>query len=148
MRNDAIREACHQEIVRLHRFFVDWYHGTLPPSDQAWSVLPNALAAQFELISPGGHILPLAALLETLRAAHASRDPELGFRIWIREFECRHVCEETVIATYQEWQHLEGRDQGRQSTVIFERCGPEGIDLRWLHVHETWLPSDTAPSDA
>ena len=144
MESTSIQDVCQAEIVRLHRFFVDWYHGRLPPTDEAWTVLTDALAPAFELIAPSGHVLAREPLLSALRGRHASHDSEGGFRIWIRGFDCRHVDERTVVATYEEWQHLDGEDRGRLSTVVFQRVPANSTTLRWLHVHETWLPQEPA----
>jgi hypothetical protein len=142
MDSNSIGERCRQEIIRLHRFFVNWYHGQLSPSDDAWSVLPDALAPSFELISPGGRVMTREPLLVELRRMHASRDPARGFRIWIQNFDCRYVGDDVIVATYEEWQHLDGEDRGRLSTVAFERKRDSSQELLWLHVHETWLPTD------
>ena len=51
-----------------------------------------------------------------------------------------HATDETVVAGYEEWQWLEDQETARHSTAVFGRV-PEGSDtLRWMHVHETWLP--------
>jgi hypothetical protein len=45
-----------------------------------------------------------------------------------------------VIATYVEHHQLRDRANHRLATVVF-RVDPEGSNgLRWLRVHETWVP--------
>ncbi len=82
-------------------------------------------------------MLSLAQLATGLRAGHGS-NPE--FRIAIRNVTVRHVTDDHILATYEEWQRnalaSEPPDNGRISTVLFDRSEP----LQWLHVHETWLP--------
>jgi hypothetical protein len=44
-----------------------------------------------------------------------------------------------LLATYEEWQVIEGETRGRLSTALFRnREGtPNGIE--WVHLHETWM---------
>ena len=133
---DPIDRAVHEEIESLHEFFVGWFAGTLREE-----LLDECLRARFDpgfvLIPPGGELLTLDALEGALRSAHGS-NPE--FRITIRDVRIRHVSDDWILATYEEWQRnakaSQPPDNGRVSTVLFGRSGP----LRWLHVHETWLP--------
>lgn len=54
----------------------------------------------------------------------------------LRQLSAKHV-----LVTYEEWQrHALASmppDNGRLSTALFD-CAD---GLRWLHVHETWLPA-------
>lgn len=47
-----------------------------------------------------------------------------------------------VLATYEEWQRnaiaSKPADNGRIATALFRARE----QLRWIHVHETWLPRD------
>ena len=45
-----------------------------------------------------------------------------------------------AIVTYEEWQTFEGVEKGRLSTAVFERHPAMPNRVRWLSVHETWLP--------
>jgi hypothetical protein len=56
-----------------------------------------------------------------------------------------HDNESTIIMTYEEWQHTDiSTTTGRVSTVLFQVIADEQEKdrerLKWLHVHETWLP--------
>lgn len=136
-RVEAAREI-HQEIEALHHFFVGWLSGALPVEE---TLFDRAFTGRFDpsflLIPPGGRPVRLPALSRTLRRAHGSA-PEI--RITIRNVTLHDVTETRMLATYEEWQRHApppGRAQnGRLSTVLFAR----GASLRWLHVHETWLP--------
>jgi hypothetical protein len=53
-----------------------------------------------------------------------------------------------VLATYEEWQRnalaSKPADNGRIATVVFKIGDP----LKWVHIHETWLPEAVmAPDD-
>lgn len=71
-------------------------------------------------------------LLDGLRAAHGRRD----VAIWIEAVDVRRVSDDTVLATYEEWQQApeDQAPRARLSTALVRRA-----DLSWLHVHETWL---------
>jgi len=140
MDDAAIAHGCEHEIVELHRFFTEWFHGTVPETDEAWSRVTNVLGPDFVLVSPDGHRLERGPLLDGIRARHGGHGPTQDFEIWIRNLACRPVSAELVLATYEEWQRREGEECGRISTALFalDRQTPNGV--RWLHVHETWLP--------
>ncbi len=135
---------CRTEIVELHRFFTAWFNGDLPDTDETWAALENGLAPAFVLVTPYGTVLERDALLTSLRPMHAQHGPEAGFEIGIRNFVCRHVGEHTAIVTYEEWQTLHGEEKGRISTAVFERNPAMPNRVRWLSVHECWLPDSGA----
>lgn len=137
MDDTALARACRQEIASLHRFFTAWLRGELPDTDGAWARVEEVLAPAFVLVTPEGRRWERAMLLEDLRRAHGAR-PDLT--IHVRRFTGRTVAAGTVLATYEEWQHEKAADRGRISTALFaeDRGAPGGV--RWLHVHETWLP--------
>jgi len=142
MMETQVAKECRREIEDLHRFFVDWFHGAIPDEDVVWRRLEDALAPGFVLISPGGDLLARDDLLTALRERHGCHGPEAGFDIWIRHDMCRHAQDRLALATYEEWQRLHGEERGRLSTVLFERDERAPNGLRWLHVHETWLPDE------
>lgn len=124
------------EIESLHDFFVGWFSGSLDESafhDQ----FRRRLSGDFLLISPAGQRLPLGELERMIKGAHGS-NPD--FRIRIRAVEILHVCDDHVLATYEEWQRnalaSTPANNGRIATVLFRTTSL----LQWLHVHETWLP--------
>ena len=42
--------------------------------------------------------------------------------------------------TYEEWQQgSDGKTTSRISTVTFKKN--KNSDIKWLHLHETWLPN-------
>jgi hypothetical protein len=132
--------AVRSEIGGLHEFFVGWFSGALPAS--AFDV---GFAARFDpgflLVPPAGSLLGLAQLSETVRARRAS-NPE--FRVAIRNVTVRRRLDGLLLATWEEWQRnaLASRppENSRIATVLFRDVRP----LRWLHIHEPWLPDEVA----
>lgn len=131
---------CRTEIVELHRFFTEWFNGARADTDATWAALEHGLAPDFVLVTPYGTVLERDALLASLRPLHGQHGPEAGFEIGIRGFACRHVDAHMAIVTYEEWQTFEGVEKGRLSTAVFERHPAMPNRVRWLSVHETWLP--------
>lgn len=131
---DADVEA---EIVSLHRFFEAWFRGERAPDEAGFAPLPQALTEGFVFISPGGVESSRDALLDGLRGAHASWPSTDG--IEIRNVRVRWRRADTLVATYEEWQTRGDETKGRLSTVVFDTTTTP--PLRWLQVHETWLPA-------
>jgi hypothetical protein len=146
----TLADRCAREIEELHAFFQRWFRAELPDTDEAFARFTNVLDAGFRMISPDGSDLSREHVLSAVRRGHGRMsDPPV--RIWI---EAHGVCvqtDELAVVTYQEWQELEGRSQGRVSVARFsaDPGAPNGV--RWMHVQEVWLEeSDQAterPSD-
>lgn len=140
MAQDDLQTAVREEIEDLHRFFVGWFTGVLPREDEVFEKEFLArLDADFVLIPPAGITLDRASLAGGLKADHGN-NPD--FRIAIRNVQVRREEGDLVLATYEEWQRdataSTPENNGRVSSVLFRR----NDDLRWLHVHETWLPEE------
>jgi hypothetical protein len=133
---------CRTEVIEAHRFFTEWFTGVLPETDATWSAFEDTLAPGFHLVAPHGVAIPRDQLLAGIRSMHG-KHAGAGFKIWIEDFACRYVGAETVVATYEEWQDQGGEVRGRLSTVVFERNPAMPNHVRWLHVHETWLPRES-----
>lgn len=136
-------EACRREIDELHRFFEDWFVGSLPATDEAFQRFEDVLASDFVIIGPGGLELERAAILDRVRGAHASRSGG-EFSIWIENARVRECLVDRCLVTYEEWQRAGDEPRGRFSSVVFgvRADAPNGVE--WRHVHETWLPADGA----
>ena len=93
------------------------------------------------LIPPGGSLLALEGLASGVRQAHGA-NPK--FRIAIRNVTVHREMGGYVLATYEEWQRnalaSSPPENARIATVLFESVER----LRWLHVHETWMPEKIA----
>lgn len=133
-------QLCSREVTDLHQFFQEWFTGDLPPGEEAFHRLEAALADDFEIISPGGTRSRRAEMLQTLRSAYGEfRQPPL--RIWIENFQGRSLADGIFLATYEEWQqHGSQPKRGRLSTVLFRRVPEAPGGVRWVHVHEVWMP--------
>jgi N-acetylglutamate synthase-like GNAT family acetyltransferase len=137
-RAEALSIRVREEIESLHSFFVGWFSGALPEHVLTAQFL-DRFDPDFLLVPPAGTRLSVADLAGSLRAKHASNP---AFRVAIRNVEIKRSFEGHVLATYEEWQRhalaSKPPDNGRLATVLFETREP----LRWLHIHETWLPED------
>lgn len=139
MAQNDLALACQTTIESLHRFFVAWFRGTCDDSDAVWATFEKAMVRDFVLIAPGGQVLPHESLVLALRA-HYGQHRERRFEIEVRNVTLQHVTANVVVAGYEEWQWLEDRQTARISTAVFGREPAESMDLRWIRVHETWLP--------
>ncbi len=132
-------ERVTQEIEALHAFFVAWFNGTVPETSTYFEAgLGQRLDADFTLIQPSGKLLGGKSIVHGIRASYGRSQ---GFRIAIRDVRVLRQMNDVVLAVYQEWQ-INARaagpaNNGRLSSVAFR---DDGDCLRWLHVHETWLP--------
>jgi hypothetical protein len=137
----SLEKAVSVEIEALHTFFVSWFGGQQPSSESGFETgLTSRLDKDFILIQPSGATLDRDELLTAIQSGYGS-NPE--FRIAIRAVVIRRVFDTLVLATYEEWQRnakaSQPSDNGRVASVLFRR---DHDRLRWLHVHETWLPRD------
>ncbi len=135
-----LRATVQQEVEALHTFFVGWFSGALPES-QFESGFLSRFDPGFLLIPPAGTLLTLDELASGVRRAHATT-PE--FRTAIRNVTVRRMLDGHTLATYEEWQRnalaSKPPENARLATVLFENTEP----LRWLHIHETWMPASVA----
>lgn len=128
-----------EEIESLHRFFVEWFSGSVANTDEIFEAgFLRRFDQSFQLIPPAGIRLDLTGLASSVRAGH---DSNPHFRIAIREVTIRHTYDDHILATYEEWQRnalaSTPPHNARIASVIFR----SRESLRWLHVHETWLPN-------
>ncbi|MHC4340650.1 MAG: hypothetical protein ACYSX0_10630 [Planctomycetota bacterium] len=135
-----MKERCRREIEELHHFFEEWFTGGIERSDAAWRRLEGVLGAEFELICPRGNRTGRESLLDTLGAAHGSRVPGT-FRIQVNGYRGRSPGPGLWLATYEEWQVVEGETNGRLSTALFGERAETPNRVEWLHLHETAISS-------
>jgi hypothetical protein len=138
--NSSVVEKVREEVEALHLFFVGWFTGELSQSEFEGGFL-RRFDRDFLLVPPAGNLLTLAELGAGVKQAHATNP---HFRIAIREVKVQRVLGDHILATYEEWQRnalaSTPPDNARIATVLFENSEP----LRWLHLHETWLPASLA----
>ncbi len=126
-----------KEIEELHVFFENWLSGRLEPTQNNYRRFNDVADNKFNLISPNGVLQAGNDLLEDLYQAHGKRK---DIKIWTKDKKLLFENSEILVVSYQEWQQEAAGDKGRISTavLIFDETKING--LRWLHVHETWLP--------
>ncbi|MDJ0753882.1 MAG: hypothetical protein QNJ45_10215 [Ardenticatenaceae bacterium] len=124
-----------REIVRLHRFFVEWFTGQLPKSKEAFAAFADCMATGFAIVGPNGRLTELEELEKGLYDIHGRYD---DFDIKIKNVVLRRAFGNWAIVTYEEWQVVDGEQTARLSSVLMEEDRRSGR-LEWLHVHETWL---------
>ena len=135
MSND-VETIVKQEIDDLHQFLVGWFSGSVSASDFDTAFLPK-FDPDLRLISPAGSTLTLDQIEAGVRKGYGT-NPD--FRIAIRNVKIRRTFDRHILATYEEWQRnaLDSKPpkNTRIATVLFKNSKP----LRWLHIHETWMP--------
>lgn len=137
-------ETVRAEIEGLHEFFIDWFTGSCENSDSVFHErFRDRFSADFLLIPPAGVIVDLAEMTAAIRSGY---DGSPGFRIAIRNVTIRQQFEGHLLATYEEWQvnatNSTPPNNGRVATVLMRTDENRPSGLRWLHVHETWLPAE------
>lgn len=135
---DALRVRCEDEVFALHRFFQDWYLGTVEdPNGEAFSRVSEVLAEEFHLVTPEGKMLGRSEILAALRGAYGSKSAD--FRIRTERCHFRVGGRGIGVVTYEEWHDEGGNSKGRLATAIFQDRADAPHGVRWVHVHETWL---------
>ncbi len=137
-REFAMEESCRAEVLDLHRFFEEWFQGECPPTELAR--LTDALAVDFELITPGGVALGVEELVRGLKAGHARHtgaDPP--FEIEIADLRVRPVGDDLAVAVYEERQTGPSGANQRLSSALLRRQDDTPNGVEWVHLHEVWL---------
>ena len=131
-------ETVKKEIEALHEFFVAWFTGKTAEREFDAGFLAR-FDPDFHLIQPAGVVSDLKDIASSVRDGYASNP---NFKIAIRNIQTRRVFDGHILATYEEWQRnalaSTPPDNARLATVLFADTQP----LRWLHIHETWMPKD------
>ncbi|PSP72075.1 hypothetical protein BRC86_13315 [Halobacteriales archaeon QS_3_64_16] len=124
-----------REVRRLHEVIEAWFRGETDDLEP----FSEALASEFELISPDGIVSDREAVLTGLRGGHGD-DPELT--IAIRNVEHRTTAGEWHPVRYEEHQSTDGGSTGRVSTAALRERTDAPAGLSWIHLQETWLPGN------
>jgi hypothetical protein len=127
---------CKDEVIQLHEFFEAWLGGALVKTQTNYERMTAVMNPEFQIISPDGKVTVYEPLLADLWQAHDSRP---GFRLWVKEVAVRLLSPQLALATYEEWQEIEGKVTARVSTAVFRQKNNTPNGVEWLHVHETWL---------
>ncbi len=133
-----VATACEQEIVGLHRFFEAWFRGGFADRDRGFKRFGDVMAPGFVIVSPKGTATPLPALSVGLRSAFGTWEED--WSIEVADVTLRHAHADLALLTYVEKQQARGNDTARLSTVLMQQDESTPNGVRWLHVHETWMP--------
>lgn len=139
-----IAAVVRQEVESLHKFLQGWYMGILAKDSFETDFLAQ-ISPGFVNIMPGGSVLGLEDLADAVKKGYGS-NPD--FRIAVRNVVVRHELPGHALATYEEYQkgakNSAASNNGRVSTALFAT----GDKLKWLHIHETWMPPEKTPAKA
>ncbi len=142
-----IENTLKSEVETMHDVLAAWFRGDVP-ADRTYfeTELVHRFAEECEIIYPSGSLLARKEFLDPVFNAHAC-NPSFG--VAIRDFKLVALSNDRELATarYIEDQfnatNTVPANNSRFSTVVF-RLTPNGDQARWLHVHETAIPSSVA----
>ena len=130
------------EIRDLHEFLAGWLSGQIPQSEREFQIrFMDRLENHFFNIQPSGSLLSLETLSTQIREGYG-KSPD--FRIMVRDISVHVEDSAYILATYKEFQlgaKNSAPQNARISSVLFQVTSAN--ILKWRHVHETWLPSDS-----
>jgi len=129
------------EIRELHQFFQDWFSGAIAQTEANFARVTAALNENFTLIGPEGTLAEYTTVIGWLRGGYGSRP---NFRLWTDKIVVRHQQNDLALATYEEWQTIDGQANVRLSTTLLRASPSAPAGVEWLHVHETWLEQEKA----
>jgi hypothetical protein len=118
------------EVRELHSFFERWFAGT---AERAELSRLDVLDGSFHMIGSDGRLQSVGEIRSAIESAFGRRSMLIEIRnVWVHPT--------APIGTYEEWQTTGGEVTGRISSAVMksDRSAPNG--LRWMHLHETWLP--------
>ncbi len=130
--------ACEEEIVGLHVFFQAWFLGGFSDRARGFKRFTEVMDPGFAMVSPRGTATTLSELSTALQGAFGTWSK--GSSIEVVDISLRHVHTDLALLTYVEMQHVQGKDTARLSTVLMRQHEATPNGVRWLHVHETWMP--------
>lgn len=144
--NDSVAK----EIIDLHVFFEDWFRGNCNDSDRVFkNRLLSSMDIDFYIILPNGESYYGDQFWPEMRKSHGSNP---NFKISLRNFVRKlQIGRKTFVANYEEWQknalNSTPKNNGRVSTAVFvaDSSAPNGV--KWVHVHETWLPKEVVKKE-
>lgn len=128
-------ENWHSEIVELHDFFEDYLKGTIPASEIGR--IDSVFAESFAMVAPDGSVSDTKGVKAAISGSHGA----LGsMKMRISNAELVADSADLIAARYIEHQDYDGGSNSRRATVVFQVDPSAPNGLKWLTVHETWLP--------
>jgi hypothetical protein len=138
MSNGLVKMA-QDEVVALHEFFVRWMRqGSEIPID--FSVCEDALATDFEMVTPAGVVSTKATLIDRLKRARWSLPPD--FAIDVVDAQPIWLGRREVLLKYVERQRRLGQITRRRSCALLTREAEAPRGMLWRYVQETWMTDD------
>ena len=121
------------EVIRLHRFFEDWYTGLPGPRIAEFK---DAMDPQFMIVTPEGNLLDHSSVVAAVENGFGKG----GIAITVEDFHVEDLGA-AVVCLYHETQETPQGVTRRISTavMVIDQATPGGY--RWICVHETWAPS-------
>jgi hypothetical protein len=132
-------EMAQDEVVALHEFFVQWMRQG-PATAIDFSLCENALAADFERVTPAGTVSTRAALLDRLRHARGALPSD--FAIDVLDAQPIFLGAQEVWLKYIERQRRSGLITCRRSCALLTREPEAPRGMLWRYVQETWITDD------
>jgi hypothetical protein len=125
--------AVRSEVIRLHRFFDEWYAGMDGMSIDEFA---DAMDPSFTIVTPEGHVLDRRAIVSAVEDGFGKGD----VAIVVENF---HVVTagDVSVCRYDEVQTHTGERTRRVSTAVMMADTRTPGGYRWIGVHETWSPS-------
>jgi len=123
-----------KEIKDLHQFFEDYLSGKLPADDL--TPFESVLDSGFTIVTSDGAVMTYDDIVGYVRDGHNQRP---DFTIWTENVALKQHVNGMVVATYEEWQRINGVTTSRTSTVVFKEDADARNSVIWLHVHESGL---------
>jgi len=143
---DLQTQQVHDEIIDLHRFFVDWFHGTID-RETLEPLFLSHLADDFTMISPDGNILGREQLGHIFTQTYGTNK---AFKIEIRDIKTIRKMDRFFFVSYTEWQYGARASSQSQNARVSSVLIEIGTPLLWHYIHETWLADNiraAGPSD-
>ena len=122
--------AFESEVRELHAFFERWFSGFAEPAELERL---DVLDASFRMVGPDGVSRTVEEICSAIAGAYGRRCVQIEIRnVWVHP--------SAPVGTYEEWQTADGEVAGRISSAVMvnDHSAPNG--LRWMYLHETWLP--------
>ena len=123
------------EVVELHEYFEGYLGGALPAD--LTDRMTDAFADEFSMVNPDGMVVDTASVVTAISGQHGQHK---GMKMWITDFDLITDTDVHVIGRYIEHQKVGEDGNRRLSTVVFRKDDAAPNGLRWLALHETWLP--------
>jgi hypothetical protein len=137
----SVGEIVH-EVDDLHNLFLAWYAGEHAKNRNWYDLnIASRMDSGFSIVAPDGAVLDYGQILDLIYEGHGMSNE---FRIKTRYARMLWQSGDFLLIAYEEWQHhavnTPVSENGRISTALLIRDASLPGGLRWLHVHETWLP--------